>query len=98
MFCQLLIKVIVVILKNLLAIPLFVLLPWRETELLTCQLKVQNRQKHIIQIFVKKKPTLARKYRLRMQLFPHKPRLFHLLTKTERAYSVGLGHQFAQSR
>ena len=78
---------------------LFIPFPWRETKLFTRQVKVQVREKYFNHNKYKgNMPTLAGKKQLSFDFVLYRPRLFRLLTKSLRVWSVGNGYQSAYSR
>ena len=73
--------------------------PWRETLLLTRQIKVQIGKSTLIILFIKEKtPTLVENKHPSVHFFLHGPRLFFLSTEKIRVRSVGNGYQSGFSR
>ena len=68
--------------RRVLSFLLFILLPWRETQMFRRLVKVQSKEKYWTHVIYKEKiPTLAGNKHLSIQFFPHTPRLSHFLTK-----------------
>ena len=77
--------------------------PWRETYMLTRQMKAQIGKSVLIILFIKEKvPTLPSTFRPKQTLFrpflPSRTASFHLSTEKLRVRSVGNGHQSGYSR